>query len=121
MTEIQIVGERRMLKVRAVVRGEFAIHQELNYVEVTTGKPLYAITHVPSGLRLFGYYRLARCLRAALRYLADKHWPDDPDTVQNTTACKLDAVSAMEQAESGFNWWDRHNYDRLREYINAQS
>lgn len=101
------------LTVKAIVRGDFAIHMHPDSTD-EQGLPLYGLTHVPSGLLIDGRWRSPLYLRPALRLLSTKQWPKDAAEASERPECQLDAMMAIEAAESLFPWYSRRNYTAKR-------
>lgn len=99
--------------VKAIVRGDFAIHMHPDSTD-EQGLPLYGLTHVPSGLLIDGGWCSPLYLRPALRLLSKKQWPKNAIDAAENLECKLDAMAAIEAAESFFPWYFRRDYTAKR-------
>lgn len=106
--------------VDAVVLGDFAIHQETDYREKGTGRPLYALTHIPTGLQVDGHYRSPLYLRSAMRYLVGCQWPKSVDEIRNSPRCRLDTIAAIELAERSSHWAHKRNFTKIKRKLTRQ-
>ncbi len=64
-------------KVKAVVRGDIAIHAEIDQ-SGNNGRTRYCLTHIPSSLRITGGLEEALLLKPFLRVLSALNWPPYP-------------------------------------------
>ena len=107
MGEIQLAledgGKRR---VKAVVRGDLAIHAE-GIIAEETGGHTFALTHIPSGLRIDGLYLRAITLKSALRNLSGFDWSRDLEDVRSSAALKNAVIAEINRIELKFHWAHR--------------
>lgn len=101
----QVDGADR--KVKAVVRGDLAIHAEQN-----SGRT-FALTHVPSGLRIDGLYLRAMTLKSMLRNLSKLDWSGDAESVRGNSALIDAFVAEVRRVEQGEHWAFRRQMTNL--------
>lgn len=106
----QIDGGDR--KVKAVQRGDLAIHAEQNSART------FALTHVPSGLRIDGLYFRAMTLRSVLRNLSKLDWSGDAESVRRNPALIDAFIAEVRRVEQGEHWAFRRQMTNL---INEQA
>lgn len=101
----QIDGSQR--KVKAVVRGDLAIHAEQNSART------FALTHVPSGLRIDGLYLRAITLKSALRNLSRLDWSGDAESIRGNGALIDAFIAEVQRVEQGAHWAFRRRMTSL--------
>lgn len=101
----QIDGAER--KVKAVVRGDLAIHAE------QTGARAFALTHVPSGLRIDGLYLRAITLKSVLRNLSKLDWSGDAESVRANSGLIDAFIGEVRRVEQGEHWAFRRSMTNL--------
>ena len=109
MAEIMLAledGGKR--SVKAVVRGDLAIHAE-GIIAEETGGHTFALTHIPSGLRIDGLYLRAITLKTALRNLSGFDWSRDLEAVRNNVALKNAVIAEINRIEIQSHWAHRRN------------
>ena len=114
MTQFIIIQTEGGSELReAIVRGKFAIHQD-SYECSESRRLLYALTHIPTGMQVDGLYHSALSLRAPLRFLASRNWPDELEAIRQNPRCKLDAIEAAEMGEAGSHWARRRDFSKFK-------
>ena len=114
MTEFITIQTETGSELRAaIIRGKFAIHKD-SYVCSKTNRPLYALTHIPTGFQVDGQYYSPLSLRASLRFLASRCWPDELEAIRQSPQCKLDAILAAELGEASSHWAMRRDFRKYK-------
>lgn len=99
--------------VKAVVRGLLAIHVEFDRRDAATGKPTYAISHVPTGLRLDGLYKRPMLLKTMLRTLSRLDWSGDVASIRGNGALVDAFIAEVRRVEQCEHWAFRRQMTSL--------
>lgn len=84
--------------VKAVVRGDLAIHAEQKSART------FALTHIPSGLRIDGLYFRAITLKSMLRNLSKLDWSGDVASIRSNAALVDALIVEIRRVEQGEHW-----------------